>query len=53
MIDTVIDIADLRISAFRLYQLKTPPYERYWAIDVSGNYRIFFIFSNGKASNLE
>jgi proteic killer suppression protein len=53
MIDAAIDIADLRIPAFRLHQLKAPPYVGYWSIDVSGNYRIIFIFLNGKVSNLE
>ena len=53
MVDAAINIADLRIPAFRLHQLKTTPYVGYWSIDVTGNFRIVFMFSNGKSSNLD
>jgi len=51
-LDAADHINDLRIPLFRLHALKAPPYIGYWSIDVSGNYRIIFEFSNGKATNL-
>lgn len=52
LIDSAENIVDLRIPAFRLHQLKAPPYVGYWSIDVTGNYRIIFVFDNGRASHL-
>lgn len=51
-IHAATSIEDLRIPAFRLHRLKAPPYEGFWSIDISGNYRLVFQFANGDASNL-
>ncbi len=53
LIDSAVNITDLRIPALRLHQLKAPPYIGYWSLDVSGNYRIIFTFDNGFASHLD
>lgn len=52
MIDNAEVITDLAAPSNRLHKLKAPPYRGYWSIDVTGNYRIIFEFSNGKATNL-
>ena len=52
LIDSAVSISDLRIPALRLHQLKAPPYSGYWSLDVSGNYRVIFVFDNGKASHV-
>jgi proteic killer suppression protein len=52
-IHAATDIRDLNNPAFRLHQLKKPPYEGYWSIDVTGNYRIIFRFSRGDASDVD
>lgn len=51
-IDSAVSIEDLKIPAFRLHKLKAPPYEGFWSIDITGNYRVIFQFTNGIASNL-
>lgn len=43
------DIKDLRIPAFRLHRLEAPPFNGFWSIDVTGNYRIIFRFEDGDA----
>jgi proteic killer suppression protein len=53
MIDAAIKIEDLRIPALRLHQLKGPPYIGYWSVDVTGNFRIVFVFTNGTASKVD
>jgi toxin HigB-1 len=52
LIDSAVSISDLRVPSLRLHQLKAPPYIGYWSLDVSGNYRIIFVFDNGRASHL-
>lgn len=46
-------IEDLNIPAFRLHKLKAPPYAGFHSIDVSGNYRIVFQFTNGNAYDVD
>jgi len=53
IIDAAVSLEDLNVPAFRLHKLKAPPYQGYWSIDVSGNYRIVFEFTDGKATSID
>lgn len=48
-----VSLKDLNFPAFRLHQLKAPPYRGYWSIDVTGNYRLVFRFDDGGISEVE
>jgi proteic killer suppression protein len=47
------NLKDLEMPAFRLHQLKAPPYRGFWSIDVTANYRIVFRFEDGNASDVD
>lgn len=47
-LDTAHVIEDMNLPGFRLHRLKGKKQD-YWAIDVSGNWRITFQFFNGDA----
>jgi toxin HigB-1 len=47
------NLKDLETPAFRLHQLKAPPYRGFWSIDVTANYRIVFRFEDGNASDID
>jgi proteic killer suppression protein len=53
IINAAVSLEDLNVPAFRLHKLKAPPYQGYWSIDVSANYRILFEFADGKATNID
>ena len=44
---------DFNMPAFRLHKLKGPPYEGFYSIDVSGNYRIIFRWHDGNAFEVD
>jgi proteic killer suppression protein len=46
-------LRDLKNPAFRLHQLKKPPYRGFWSIDVTGNYRIVFRFEDGMICDVD
>ena len=48
-----VSLKDLNFPAFRLHQLKAPPYRGYGSIDVTGNYRIVFRFDDGEINDVE
>lgn len=49
LIDETNQIKDLEAfsRSYRLHQLKKPPYEGFWSMDVTGNYRVIFRLSDG------
>lgn len=49
LIDVTNKISDLEAfsRSYRLHQLKKPPYEGFWSMDVTGNYRVIFRLSEG------
>lgn len=49
LLDAIDVIADLEIFArsYRLHELKKPPFEKFWSMDVTGNYRVIFRLSGG------
>jgi proteic killer suppression protein len=51
--NAAVNVKDLDFPAFRLHQLKAPPYRGFWSIDVTGNYRIVFRFEEGDISEVE
>ena len=53
MIHSAHDPRDFNIPAFRLHRLKAPPYEGFYSIDVSGNFRIIFRWADGNAFDLD
>jgi toxin HigB-1 len=53
MMHAAVDINDLRIPAFRLHVLKGPPYQGFYSIDVTRNYRIIFRFEQGKIYDVD
>ena len=53
MIHAAHNIRDLDNNpGLRLHKLKKPPYNGYWSLDVIGNFRIIFRFSDGNATDL-
>ena len=46
-------IEDFNAPAFRLHRLKAPPYAGFHSLDVSGNFRIVFQFTNGHAYDVD
>lgn len=42
-------LEDINTPGLRLRKLKAPPYAGWYSVDVSGNYRIVFQFTNGNA----
>lgn len=52
MIDAAEKQDDLNIPSLRLHKLKKPPYNGFFSLDISGNYRIIFNFKDGKASDV-
>ena len=53
ILNSAQDLRDLRIPAFRLHRLKVPPLAGYYSIDVTGNYRIVFLFRNKAVSEVD
>ncbi|MGN0022369.1 MAG: type II toxin-antitoxin system RelE/ParE family toxin [Sphingobacterium hotanense] len=54
-IDSINSISDLPepvIKKYRIHALKKPPYQGFWSMDVSGNFRIIFRLENGDAYDL-
>ena len=47
------DLRDLNRPGLRLHRLKKPPYDGFYSIDVSGNYRIVFLFYDGQVSECD
>jgi toxin HigB-1 len=47
------DLQDISNPSYRLHRLKAPPFEGYWSIDISGNYRIIFEFEAGRAWHID
>ncbi len=52
-IDAATSLEDLRIPAFRLHELKKPPYKGFWSVDVTANYRLIFRFVEGDAHDVD
>ncbi len=53
MIHSATVINDCDLPGKRLHRLKKPPYQGFWSLDVTGNYRIIFEFENGQAYNID
>ena len=52
ILDASQELKDLNLPAFRLHKLKKPPLSEYYSIDISGNYRIVFLFEDGKVNKV-
>jgi len=55
LIDATSKISDLYAvsRSYRLHQLKKPPYDGFWSMDVTGNYRVIFRLSDGDAHDVD
>jgi len=53
MLEAATDIRDLNAPALRLHKLKKPPFDGFWSVDISGNYRIIFQFDEGTVTDVD
>jgi toxin HigB-1 len=53
LIHNAHELEDVNAPALRLHKLKAPPYAGFYSIDVTGNYRIVFQFTNGNAYDVD
>jgi proteic killer suppression protein len=53
LIHNAHQLEDINTPAFRLHKLKAPPYAGWYSVDVSGNFRIVFQFTNGNAYDID
>ena len=51
-LDAASEPQDLDLPGYRLHKLKGE-YEGYWAVDVSGNWRVVFRFEGGHATDVD
>lgn len=51
-LDACIKVEDMNYPGSNLHTLKGN-YKGYWAVDVSGNWRVMFQFDNGNASEVD
>ena len=53
ILDSMKSMEEVNQPGFRLHRLKRPPFDGYYSLDVSGNYRLVFRFDSGTVSNLD
>jgi toxin HigB-1 len=53
LIHNAHQLEDINTPGLRLHKLKAPPYVGWYSVDVSGNYRIVFQFTNGNAHDID
>jgi len=55
LVDVTNKISDLEAfsRSYRLHQLKRPPHDGFWSMDVTGNYRVIFRLSEGDAYDID
>ncbi len=52
MSSAIDDFPEPIVKQYRVHALKKPPYQGFWSMDVSGNFRIIFRLENGDAYDL-
>jgi proteic killer suppression protein len=52
MLDEAMNVRDMNLPGYRLHALKGD-LAGFWAVSVSGNWRIIFRFENGTASDVD
>jgi len=52
LLDAAVEIGDMNFPGSGLHKLEPKKAER-WAVDVSGNWRITFVFVNGEAYEVD
>ena len=53
IINNAHQLEDVNTPGSRLHKLKAPPYAGWHSVDVTGNYRIVFQFTNGSAHDID
>jgi toxin HigB-1 len=53
IINNAHQLEDVNTPGSRLHKLKAPPYAGWHSVDVTGNYRIVFQFTNGSAYDID
>lgn len=55
LVDVISNIKDLEAfsRSYRLHILKKPPYNGFWSMDVTGNYRVIFRLSDGDVYDID
>jgi toxin HigB-1 len=52
VLDGAEELRDLNLPALRFHRLRKPPLDGFYSIDVTGNYRVVFVFDKGKVTEL-